>query len=49
MNKLLNHLYNQAWDPKNIRLSYSAKQNLYGAGLIVLLGFVISKRIEKTK
>lgn len=49
MDKLLTHIYNQAWDYKNIRLSYSAKQNFYKAGLIVLVGFVISKRIEKIK
>lgn len=47
MDKLLNHIYNQAWDYKNISLGYSAKQNLYSAGFIVLLGFVISKRIDK--
>ena len=46
MNQLLTHIYNQAWDPKNIRLSYSAKQNLYSAGLIVLLAVVVAKRIE---
>jgi len=46
MDQLLTHIYNQAWDPKNIRLSYSAKQNLFSAGLIVLLGIVIAKRID---
>jgi hypothetical protein len=47
MDKLLNHLYNQAWDYKNIRLGYTAKRNLYTAGIILLTGFVISKRIDK--
>lgn len=47
MDKLLTHLYNQAWDYKNIRLSYSAKENFYKAGLIVLVGFVVAKRIDK--
>jgi hypothetical protein len=49
MDKLLNQLYNGAWDYKNIRLGYSAKQNLYSAGLIILVGFVVAKRIEKIK
>jgi hypothetical protein len=49
MNQLIEHIYNQAWDYKNIRLAYSSKQNLYLAGAIVVLGFIASKQIEKTK
>lgn len=49
MDKILNHIYNQAWDYKNIRLAYSSKQNLYLAGAIIVLGFIASKQIEKTK
>jgi hypothetical protein len=49
MDKILNHIYNQAWDYKNIRLSYSAKQNLYAASMIIIVGLIASKQIEKKK
>ena len=47
MNELFSHIYNQAWDSKNIRLSGESKKNLYSAGMILILGVLIAKQIEK--
>jgi hypothetical protein len=46
MKELLNHLYNQAWDQKNISLSASSKKNLLSAGMIIILSVLVSKQIE---
>lgn len=47
MNELLLHIYNQAWDSKNIKLSAESKKNIYSAGMILILGVLIAKQIEK--
>lgn len=47
MTDLYNIIYNGAWEAKNIHLSANQKKNFINAGLIIVLGYIVSQEIQK--